>query len=90
MTVVIQTRDRNGRTIVTWYEDMHEAERGRPMAWVGGGSVFVDEGADRDIGRSATNLFRDELLNDPWADLSHMVTHTRDSDGHLHPVAVTA
>lgn len=92
MTVVIQTRDRNGRTIVTWYEDMHEADRARPIAFVGASGLWVDPEADySEIGRRATNLYNCELLRDPWQDLSHMVTHTRDSDGYLHAVkAVTA
>lgn len=86
---VIQTRDRNQRTIVSWYEDVHEAERGRPIAYVGASGLWVDPEADyADVGRRATNLYNGELLRDPWQDLSYMVTHTVDSDGVIEPVAV--
>lgn len=85
--VVVQTRDRTGRTIVSWYPDVHEAERCRPIAWVGGGQLHVEEEAPVDVTRRAVNLFRDELTRDPRADLSHVVTHAKDSDGYVHPIA---
>lgn len=88
--VVIQTRDRTGRTKLTWYADVHEAERGNPIASVGAGGLWIDPEAPTDVGRRAINLYRDELTRDPWQDLTYLVTHTVDGDGYLHPVKAVA
>lgn len=86
-TVVIQSRDRTNRTVITWYADTYEAERENPLARVGAGGVWVDDETDYiPIGRRATNLYRGELLQDPWQDLSWLCTHTRDGDGYVRPI----
>jgi hypothetical protein len=84
--VIVQSRDRNGRTILTWYPDMHEAERCRPIAWVGSGQLHVEEEAPVAVARRAVNLFRDELTRDPFQDLRYLVTHVKDADGNFEPV----
>jgi hypothetical protein len=73
--VVVQRRDPTGRTILSWYEDEHEAERGRPWAWVGAGELHVDEETPADISRRAIGLFRCELVQDPFQDLTWLTTH---------------
>ena len=84
--VIVQTQDHTGRTILSWYEDTTEAERHRPLAWVGSGQLHIDEEAPHEVRRSATDLFWGELLRDPFQDLSYKVTHTRDGDGYVVPV----
>lgn len=85
--VVTQTRDRTGRTIVWWFEDLHEAERNRPLAWVGAGQLHVDDETPVEVARRAINLFRDELLTDPFQDLAYLVTHRQvEPGGPIEPV----
>ena len=84
--VVVQSRDRTNRTIITWYPDMHEAERARPIAWVGAGQLHVEAEAPVEVARRAVNLFRDELTHDPFQDLTYLCTHSRDMDGYVLPL----
>lgn len=84
--VVVQSRDRTGRTILSWFDDVHEAERARPIAWVGAGQLHVDDETPPEVSRRAINLFRDELTRDPFQDLRYLTTHVRDGDGYVHPV----
>jgi len=88
--VVIQSRDRTDRTIVSWFDDTHEAERHRPIAWVGAGQLHVEAEAPTEVARRAVNLFRDELTQDPWQDLTHLCTHSRDGDGYVVPLKVVS
>lgn len=85
--VVVQSRDRTGRTIITWYPDTHEAERARPIAWVGAGQLHIEAEAPTDVARRATNLFRDELCRDPFQDLGYLCTHRQvEAFGPVEPV----
>jgi hypothetical protein len=88
--VIIQTRDRAGRTIISVYDDVHEAERQNPIAWAGPSQgVFVAPECDPVIGGQIKRLSENELVHDPWQDLSWLCTHTRDGDGYITPITRT-
>jgi hypothetical protein len=73
--VVIQSRDRTGRTIITWYVDEGAACAGDELAQVSPGSLHIGVEAPADVAEKAIGLYRNELVLDPWADLSWLTTH---------------
>lgn len=76
MTVFIQTKDQHKRTIITVYDDEHEAERGYVLASAGPfHACFVDEECDYEVGRQIKRLSDNELALNPRADLSGLATH---------------
>lgn len=81
--VCVQTRDRTGRTILSVYNDTADSERGYALAYAGPGhAVYVDPQTPPDVASKIKRLSENELVRDPWQDLSWLTTH-RVVDGAL-------
>lgn len=74
--VYVQTHDRTGRTILSVYNDVVDAERGYVLAYAGPShGVYVDPQAPHDVADLVKRLSSNELVQDPWQDLSWKATH---------------
>jgi hypothetical protein len=85
--VFIQSRDHTGRTIISVYNDEHDAERGYLLGSAGPSfAVHVEPECDVEAAAQLKRLSCNELVQDPWQDLSWLTTHVRDGDGYVVPI----
>lgn len=73
--VVLQFRDRTGRTVIRWYPDLHEADRGRPIATAGPAHARVVEVDTPPHIVDEVEKVCILLTQDPFQDLTHATTH---------------
>jgi len=84
--VYVQAQDRTGRTILSVYNDTEDAERGYVLAYAGPSyGVYVDPQCPPDVAEQIKRLSENELVQDPWQDLSWRATH-RYVMGALEPI----
>src|ERR1044071_6991039 len=84
--VYVQTHDRTGRTILSVYNDADDCERGYVLAYAGPShGVYVDPDTPPDVAEQVKRLSSNELVQDPWQDLSWLATH-RVAFGVLGPI----
>jgi hypothetical protein len=79
--VIVQSRDPNGHTVLSWYESEGGAYQDDYIAEVSSLALLTTRHTPPDVRLLAYGLFGNELLRDSKADLSFLTTHHQTEPG---------